>query len=120
MFPHSYRDLFSHLISRGHLAPTGISATFWISPFVPNFAIFAEVANFAEIATRQGSTFALQIEWPDLWQKFAIFAKIAKIATFQGYTFDIQLAICMMTSFYYKDQNPSAVCFLVQIKAFVI
>ena len=90
------------------------------SPFLPNFAMFAKVANFAEIATRQGSTFALQIEWPDLWQKFAIFAKIAKIATFQGYTFGIQLAICMMTSFYYKDQNPSAVCFHVQIKAFVI
>ena len=29
-------------------------------------------------------------------------------------------AICMMTSFYYYDQNPSRVCFLVQIKAFVI
>ena len=26
----------------------------------------------------------------------------------------------MMTSFYYYDQNPSGVCFLVQIKAFVI
>ena len=25
-----------------------------------------------------------------------------------------------MTSFYYYDQNPSGVCFLVQIKAFVI
>ena len=26
----------------------------------------------------------------------------------------------MMSSFYYYDQNPSGVCFLVQIKAFVI
>ena len=75
--------------------------------------MFAKVANFAEIATRQGCTFALQIESPALWQKFAIFAKNAKIATFQGYTFGIQLAICMMTSFYYNDQNPSGVCFLV-------
>ena len=25
----------------------------------------------------------------------------------------------MMTSFYYYDQNPSALCFLAQIKAFV-
>ena len=29
-------------------------------------------------------------------------------------------AICMMTSFYYYDQNPSGVCFLVQIKTFVV
>ena len=27
--------------------------------------------------------------------------------------------ICMMTSFYFYDQNPSGFCFLVQIKAFV-
>ena len=26
----------------------------------------------------------------------------------------------MMTSFYYNDQNPSGLCFLLQIKAFVI
>ena len=26
----------------------------------------------------------------------------------------------MMTSFYYYDQNPSGLCFLLQIKAFVI
>ena len=26
----------------------------------------------------------------------------------------------MMTSFYYYDQNPSGICFLVQIRAFVI
>ena len=26
----------------------------------------------------------------------------------------------MMTSFYYYDQNPSGVCFLLQVKAFVI
>ena len=32
----------------------------------------------------------------------------------------IKLAICMMTSFYYYDQNPSWFCFLVLIRAFVI
>ena len=97
MFPHSCRDLFSHLISRDRWHPILISATFLISPtlwsgdflpfvpyspFLPNVAMFAKVANFAEIATRQGSTFALQIESPDLWQKFAIFAKIAEICHF--------------------------------------
>ena len=32
----------------------------------------------------------------------------------------IKLAICMMTSFYYYDQNPSRFFFLVLIRAFVI
>ena len=32
----------------------------------------------------------------------------------------LQKAIFMMTSFYYFDQNPSEVCFLVQIRPFAI
>ena len=31
-----------------------------------------------------------------------------------------RMAICMMSSFYYYDQDPSGFCFLVQIRAFVV
>ena len=105
MLPHSYGDLFSYLISRGHLASNlsichilDFVSPLAFSSFLPNFfASFAKIAIFSvisKIATLQEVTFGIQFESSAMWQfspfspsKFAI---IPKIATLQGSTFGIQ------------------------------
>ena len=115
MLPHTYRDVFSYIIWRGHFWHPIWFGTFWISPtlwgfspispkspFSPKSPVsnglgrfrhyrqpygdFSKISIFAQIASLQGAgTFFAIIASP-----LAIFAKIASL---QGATFGIQLKL---------------------------
>ena len=53
-------------------------------------------------------------------QKIIVNANIFQPAQDVHIVKTLQKAIFMMTSFYYFDQNPSEVCFLVQIRPYQI
>jgi len=107
MLPHSYKELFSYLLWRGHFwHPIWIFCH--ILDIASPLAIFAKIAIFAKFASLQGGTFGIQFKSPEadnflpfsllhafltIFAKIANFATIAifaKIASFEGATFGIQ------------------------------